>query len=95
MTVRVTLISDALLVCEVEAANEFTTNATSGAGLVADLYDKDPNNGGVRLATFGHVLYVEKIQDEGVQACRCSTPKSHHLKNDHNGPDNPQYINGG
>lgn len=50
-------------VVTVEAANAYTTNATGGAGLLTDLYDKDPNKNGVRLATFGHVLYVEIVQD--------------------------------
>ena len=59
MTVRVHLLPlyDAPIdPIDVIPAVDFTTNATNGAGLVADLFDD--NN--CLIATFANVRYIEK-----------------------------------
>lgn len=62
MAVRVTvaLVSDKYQQVTVEDATSFKTNATGGAGLIADLFDDESNT----IATFGHVLYVETVDGE-------------------------------
>jgi hypothetical protein len=62
MAVRVTvaLVSDQYKQVTVEDATSFKTNATGGAGLIADLFDDESNT----IATFGHVLYVETVNNE-------------------------------